>query len=207
MSIDLLRQDLRAWLDARINIQAWDLDTPANVPRVIDGTRYPANSAVEMPVENFTIQNQAGRTLATTIMPYVIVWRFNKDAAQDQLPVKQAEELLIFLTYDLVAHYGSISDLIETAQVLNSENPVRIGRTDGEDGDWLVAIYLELRITWVVEYILIEGGGAPDTILAPPIDLAKEIVPSQIGVGLNRAKVGDLDDSTLDQILTVLLGE
>ena len=206
MTIEELRTDIRAWLDGYLHIQEWDLDTPSNSPRVIDGKRYPANSAIEMPMENLSVELAAGRTLARAILPYVIVWRFRGQASQDQLPVKQVESMLAFLAFDLVTNYRNVSDLIESAAIQNSETPIRIGRTDGEDADWLVALYMEMRLTFVLEF------NGIDTILAPPVAPYDGFTVQSIGLNVNRslaatADPNDPDDYVLDETLQILLGD
>jgi hypothetical protein len=61
MSIRILRNNIRAWIERYISIQSWDLDVPHNVARVmaVGGVdkRFPANCAIELPVRDLIVRN------------------------------------------------------------------------------------------------------------------------------------------------------
>ena len=192
MTLLSLRQNLRAWLDSWVRIQVvnglknWDLDVPPPIPVVYDAQRYPANSAVEMPIENFTTSVSSVGTTHQGLFAYIVVWRFGQEAAKDQLPIDQVENLLVILADQAVQSSRAIDPAIQNIEIADTRYPIKLGRVDGENGDWLVSMELAMQITWTAGQL---EGCIDFGVLQPEVCLAEPIQPAQLAIGLNRSLV------------------
>ena len=207
MSIRELRNGIRTWLNQMVRIDAWDLDVPRNVPRVIDGAKYPANTAVEMPVKDFSLIRQDNYVQANGRFVYALLYRFSGKAAKHQLPMSAVENLVNFLSEYAVNNPRLLGDTVLDLQV-NVANPVAIARVEGEDKDWLIIGRLEMAIQWVSNAIDFDaetgfGNLQPDSLTEPESPLTI----SEIRMGLFRAQFpvnpNDPDTFVKDQDLSL----
>jgi hypothetical protein len=184
MSIRQIRAGIRAWLESQVRIDAWDLDVPANLPTVIEGDRFPANSAVEAPVQDLTLRNRGDWVEASGLFVYGIVYRFSGKAAKEQLPVAAVEALVNFLLEQAVYAYGELdgcSGIIKRVEVPPIEAPVTLARVEGEDSDWLVIARLEFIITFR------SRASADFDELQPTLPPDAAIVLQRLSIAVNRA--------------------
>lgn len=185
MSIRELRDGLRDWLNQQVRIDAWDLDVPRNVPRVIDGVKYPANTAVEMPVRDFSLIRQDNYVQANGRFVYALLYRFSGKAAKHQLPISSVENLINYLSEYAVNNPRALEDTVIDVQVSTSA-PVTVARVEGEDRDWLVIGRLEMAIQWVSSAIDFSGFGnlQPGSLTEPD----EPLLINEIRMGLFRAQ-------------------
>lgn len=190
MSIKLLRDGLRAWLGGMVRIDVWDLDVPRNVPTVIGGVRYPANSAVEIPIKDFGLRQSEGYTEGEGKFTYGLLYRFSGKAAKHQLPVSSVENLICFLSEYAIANPAALWDGILHLEVDNVASPVSINRVEGEDQDWLIVGRLEMKIKFIASATDLEAGQFTGFDVLQPAVLTEPIPPieiNQIRTGLYRA--------------------
>lgn len=187
MSMKLLREGIRTWLNSMVRIDVWDLDAPRNVPTVINGTRYPANCAVEIPVKDLSLKREAGYTEADGRFTYGLMYRFSGKAAKHQLPVSAVENLIMFLSEYAIVNPSVLWEDILGLEVENVSSPVGINRVEGEDQDWLIIGRLEMRIKFVANAVNLPGGF--DNLQSPVLTQPPApLVINQIQTGLYRAK-------------------
>lgn len=206
MSIRQLRQGIRSWLSALVRIDVWDLDLPANVPTVIGGKRYPANTAVELPVEDFSLRRTNGYLEASGKFCYAILYRFAGKAAKEQLPVKAVESLVGYLCERAVVDRSEIWEDILDLEVSQVPDPVKLARVEGEDGDWLIIARLEFNIDFI------SNAAADFDNLQPPTTEPDPVPITRITIGLNRSEVPQVkpsDPSTFvfDRLITIPIEE
>lgn len=203
MSVREIREGIRAWLSDMVRIDAWDLDVPRNVPRVIDGVKFPANTAVEMPIKDFSLIRQDNYVQANGRFVYALLYRFSGKAAKHQLPMSSVENLIHFLSEYAVNNPRALADSVMDLQV-STANPVAIARVEGEDKDWLVIGRLEMEIRWISDAIEFAGSGLqPGSLTALP----NPITINEIRMGLFRAHFpvnpNDPDTFVKDQELSL----
>ena len=220
MSTRLIRLNLKKWLESWIRIDAWDLDVPANIPIEVNGRRFPAMTAVALPLQDLTLYREDSTlVMATARFAYDFIYRFNGSAPRYQLPSDEVELIINFLAERAARYPQDISTDISSIEVDRLADPCAIGRVLGEDGDWLILGKLELKISFIsdaqkdLESILnilqlkpSEIHDASQSGLPPGTKPGNPITIDTIRVGFNRSKapsVNPSDPSTfiLDQLL------
>jgi hypothetical protein len=220
MSTRKIRKNLKTWLESWIRIDDWDLDVPSNVPVELMGRRFPAMTAVAMPLEDLTLfREDSTLVMATARFPYHLIYRFNGTASRHQLPSDEVELIINFLSERASRYPQDISPDISRIEVDRLADPCAIGRVLGEDGDWLILGKLELKISFIseaekdLESILnilqpkpseiheeSQEGGPPGAKPGGPIRV------ETLRLGFNRSKAPSVDPTdpttfTLDQLL------
>lgn len=195
MSIRAIRRSIRTWLESQVRIDAWDLDVPANLPTVIKGDRYPANSAIEAPVQDLAFRNRGEWVEGSGLFIYGIVYRFSGRAAKEQLPIAAVEALVNYLLEQAVYAYAELdgcSGAIKRIEVPPIEAPVTVARVEGEDSDWLLIARLEFQITFR------SYAAADFAELQPTLPPDAAIVLRELTIVVNRAysPVTPDDDAT-----------
>jgi hypothetical protein len=186
MAIALLRAGLRHWLSSQTRVDIWDLDLPANVPTVVEsGTpplkkRYPANSAVEMPVSDLKMAREGFQVEAAGKFTYLILYRFSGKASKEQLPIKAVETLIESLIGQAILYPQDVWEGVRSLSADISE-PVTLGRMEGEDGDWLIIARIELQI----RFVSIPEVGS--TLQPPILDVDMPIPVQQLKLGIYRS--------------------
>jgi hypothetical protein len=202
MSIKQLRTGIRAWLEREIRIDAWDLDAPANLPMVVDGVRYPANSAIEVPVQDLSFYQASGTVYGRGKFIYLFIYRFAGAAAKEQLPVSEVESLINYLCEQAVLYPQELWERIKLLEIQPIEQPVILARVEGEDSDWLLVGRLEMEIEFRSDAADDFGDLQPAT---PP---DKDIVLKQLAIAVNRSYspvTTDVPASyTQDAVITLL---
>lgn len=206
MSVKKLKAGIRAWLESIVRIDAWDLDTPKNVPTVLQGKRYPANCAIDLPVKSLKLrQSNMGQLQGSGHFIYILLYRFSGKASKMQLPVGSVESLVNYLLERAVAYPQEIYEDIIKLEVQSIADPVSLARVEGEDQDWLIVARLELEIAFLSD------AESDFTNLQPvgPDDAPIEV--TQINLGLNRATFpATPDDPTtyiFDRLIEIPLNE
>lgn len=150
MSTRKIRNNLKTWLESWIRIDAWDLDVPSNVPIELMGRRFPAMTAVALPLQDLTLfREDSTLVMAEARFPYDLIYRFNASAARHQLPSDEVELIINFLSERAARYPQDISPDISRIEVDRLADPCAIGRVLGEDGDWLILGRLELKIAFI----------------------------------------------------------
>jgi hypothetical protein len=206
MSIRILRNNLRSWIEQYISIQSWDLDVPANVPRVINdnGTdrRFPANCAIELPIRELTITRAEDQVEGEALFQYLILYRFNGRAAKKQLPMGNVELIVNFLCERAAFVPGEIWEDVISIETETVNEAVSLGRVEGEDGDWLLIAKPEFRIRFVSraqDDLATDGTLQPATGL---IDAPVTLSSLSIAVNASDKPVTTLPDTfNLDLLL------
>jgi hypothetical protein len=217
LSIYRLREGLRVWLNRQTRIDVWDIDVPRNVPTVIDGVRYPANTAIEMPVKDFGLTRRESYVEGEGRFVYGLLYRFSHKAAKHQLPVSSVENLVNYLCEYAISNPDDIYEDILGIAVDNVANPVAIARVEGEDQDWLIIGRVELSITFVSSArILMDGDDTPLAngfgTLQPPGRIPEPTTVNihEIRTGLFRSRLpvtpGDPSSFVKDQDIVLDMG-
>lgn len=188
MSIKQLRAGIRAWIGSITRIDAWDLDTPKNVPTVLSGVRYPANCAIEMPVKSFGLRRVNGTTEADGRFNYTLLYRFSGKASKHQLPMPSVENLVNYLAERAVREPQLLWEDILELDVDEIADPVNLARIEGEDGDWLIVAQLEMQIRFI-SY----ATAADSSNLQPVAPSVEPPAISQIRIGLNRSWLPEVE--------------
>lgn len=206
MSVKKVKAGIRTWLESIVRIDAWDLDTPKNVPTVLDGKRYPANCAIDLPVKSLRLrQSNLGQLEGAGRFIYILLYRFSGKASKMQLPVGSVESLVNYLLERAVAYPQEIYEDIIKLDIASIADPVSIARVEGEDQDWLIVARLELDITFLSDAESDFANLQPATPEGDPFTV------TQINLGLNRAtypvKPSDPDTFTFDRLIEIPLEE
>lgn len=170
MSIRILRNNIRSWIERYISIQSWDLDVPPNMARVIavDGVDrfFPANCAIELPARDFKATKTGQGVEADVLLQYLILYRFSGQRSKAQLPMGAVELVVNYLCERAIRYPGEIWQDIISVETEMVADVAGLGRVDGEDNDWLIVAKPEFRIKFVSSAQAdIETNG----ILQPPI--------------------------------------
>lgn len=209
MSTRLIRSSIKTWLESWIRIDSWDLDVPANVPIELMGRRYPAMTAVVLPLQDLSLYREDSTlVMATARFPYDFIYRFNGSASRHQLPSDEVELIINFLSERAARYPQEISTAISSIEIDRLAEPCAIGRVLGEDGDWLILGKLELKISFISD-----AQADLESFLSILQPRPSEINPAgdpvlidTIRLGFNRSKAPSVkpsDPSTfvLDQLL------
>lgn len=179
MSIRILRNNLRAWIEGKISIQSWDLDVPPNVARVMSvagvDKRFPANCAIELPVRDLIVRKGGNREIeAEALLQYLILYRFSGNMAKHQLPMGAVELVVNYLCERAARYPGEIWEEIIGIETEMVNDVAGLGRVEGEDGDWLIIAKPEFRIKFISRAQEdIETNGVlqpPIGVIDPPVD-------------------------------------
>lgn len=167
MSVYRIRQSFKTWLERWINIQAWDLDVPGNIPRVLDVSvpppagsppntqptiekrRFPSNCAIELPIRDYRAFAEEGQPQGIATFSYLLMFRFNtKSIAKHQLPMGKVELIVNYLADRAALNPGEISLDISNIETDQINEAVSVGKTQGEDGDWLLIAKPEFTVSF-----------------------------------------------------------
>ena len=157
MSIRILRNNLRAWIEGKISIQSWDLDVPPNVARVMSvagvDKRFPANCAIELPVRDLIARKgtgqMAGEIECEALFQYLIIYRYSGNMAKAQLPMGAVELVVNYLCERAARYPGEIWEDVTSIETEMVNDVAGLGRVQGEDGDWLIIAKPEFRIKFI----------------------------------------------------------
>jgi hypothetical protein len=208
MSVRILRNNIRAWIERFISIQSWDLDVPPNVARVMavsgQDRRFPANCAIELPVRDLIIRKGVGEIEAEALLQYLILYRFSGNMAKHQLPMGAVELVVNYLCERAARYPGEIWEDIIGIDTEMVNDVAGLGRVEGEDGDWLIIAKPEFRIKFISRAQEdIETNG----VLQPPIGVIDPPVEfSSLTIKVNRSDSPvNLEPNTyiLDRLLEI----
>lgn len=207
MSTRLIRSNLKAWLESWIRIDAWDLDVPANIPIELNGRRYPAMTAVALPLQDLTLYREDSTlVMATARFAYDFIYRFNGSASRHQLPSDEVELIVNFLAERAARYPQEISTDISSIEVDRLADPCAIGRVLGEDGDWLILGKLELKISFISDAQKDLESILAGSILAGPIINILQPKPSEIHAESQSSLPPGLKPGDLIQVSAIQLG-
>ena len=208
MSVRILRNNIRAWIERFISIQSWDLDVPPNVARVmsVEGVdkRFPANCAIELPVRDLITRKGVGEIEAEALLQYLILYRFSGNMSKHQLPMGAVELVVNYLCERAARYPGEIWEDIIGIDTEMVNDVAGLGRVEGEDGDWLIIAKPEFRIKFISRAQEdIETNG----VLQPPIGVIDPPVEfTSLTIAVNRSDspvTTEPDTFILDRLLEI----
>ena len=208
MSVRILRNNIRAWIERFVSIQSWDLDVPPNVARVmaVEGVdkRFPANCAIELPVRDLITRKGVGEIEAEALLQYLILYRFSGNMSKHQLPMGAVELVVNYLCERAARYPGEIWEDIIGIDTEMVNDVAGLGRVEGEDGDWLIIAKPEFRIKFISRAQEdIETNG----VLQPPIGVIDPPVEfTSLTIAVNRSDspvTTEPDTFILDRLLEI----
>lgn len=183
MNIQIIREKIREFVDARVSVYSWDLDYPDIYYYNVSGANYPANTAIELPVQNIVHSKEGKSGIITSgRFPYRITYIFPSQMPFADLPWKALEGMLSWL--HILSLIQGPDALVESMGPAELEDSITIARTDEQEGDWLVylnfAFDITFRTTEFPDISDLQPPGFFPTDNPPPVD--------QVTVKVNRAK-------------------
>lgn len=202
MNIQIVRQKIREFLTVRVAIYQWDLDYPDTYYFEVNNQSYPANAAIELPVQN-VVHIKEGNSLIKTQarFPYSISYIFPGQMPLHDLPLAALEGMLS--TIHLYSLLQSPDSDITYFQPADIEDSITQARTKDKDGDWLInlnfAFDVVFRTTVLPDISDLQPPGYFDTDNPPPLQ--------ELQIRINRAKpkFNSTDNSTFIEDSTILI--
>lgn len=184
-NIKTLRTDLRNWLSSLIRIDKVDLDEPSYLYSDVAGAGnkvLPANSLMELPVENLSYEKEGVRAVAGSgLFRYVLVYRYPEELAVHDLPISDLEGLVESI--QALALINSLSSSIRTITTESVEYPVNPRRAVDDSDDWLVYCSFSFNITFKVTELALSDDffNNPDLPTSDPI--------TGLNVRINKSRI------------------
>ncbi|UKO99365.1 hypothetical protein [Nostoc sp. UHCC 0870] len=202
MNIQIVRQKIREFLTIRVAINQWDLDYPESYYFTVNNQNYPANSAIEVPVQSVVHLKDGQASIKTTArFPYRLTYMFPGQMPYHELPWAAFEGVLSTLhIYSLIQ---SPDPDIEYFQPADIEDSITVSRTEDQDGDWLIhlnfAFDATFRTTEFPDISDLQPPGYFDTSNPPSLQ--------ELQIRINRAKpnFSPSDNSTYTEDSTILI--
>lgn len=183
MSIFLIKAGIRSLIQSEIFIDEFDVKTPINLPKVIDGVYYPSVAAVEAPVSGLqTTYEETRKVNSTATFRVDIAWRFNHKAEYHELPLRLIENLLEWVNYKAVSQPGTIWEYIYSLDVDNTAYPVMVSRAEDGDQDWLIYGIFE----WVIGFPSLPLDPNELGIIQPDINRSEGVIITSIGIKTHK---------------------
>lgn len=202
MNLDTARQAIRDFVSASVPIYRWDVDEPDVLYYNRGGANITANSAIELPLQDFsTSKNGYNGVKASGRFPYRVTWIFRGDQPLSSLPFKSVEGVVANI--HVLAHISSPHPEIQLFQPYPEPDPVTIARTEDESKNWL----LSANFSFNCEFQVTSFADVGDLTEPGFYDFPEPIPLTGLGIRIYKAKIGfdSTDSSTfqLDRNLTI----
>lgn len=202
MNIQIVRQKIREFLTVRVAIYQWDLDYPDTYYFEVNNQSYPANTAIELPVQN-VVHIREGQNLIKTQarFPYTLTYLFPGQMAFHELPLSAFEGMLSTIhIYSLLQSPDPDITFFQPAEI---EDSINVVRTEDQNSDWLIYLNFAFDATFRTTEL-------PDiSDLQPPGYFDTDNPPSlqELQIRVNRAKPNfkPVDNSTYIEDSTILI--
>lgn len=206
MFLSTLKNKVRAWFTNQVRVDVWSLDVPSTLATNINGTLYPSNTAVEVPLRDVVINDNyvsSNRTISMAL-PYSVTYRFTGELTEDFLPLDELSALYTNVVVNWLTTATRLDEDILNVGLTNigagiSETPIVVTRVEDVSKDWLVILMFDFSVEAVL---------TPETISAiqPPtygIDDRPTIEVNSLSMGVWRSKLEQLQGSgsTLDSTI------
>jgi hypothetical protein len=183
MNIQTIRETLKSFIDGRVSVYQWDLDYPDTYYYNVLGANYPANTAIELPVQNLVHIKDGKNGIQTTArFPYRITYIFPSEMAYTDIPWASLEGMLSWL--HILSLLQGPDALVEKMEPADLEDSISIARSDEQEGDWLVYLNFAFDITFRTTEFPDLGDLQPPGFY--PIDSPPPV--EELKVKVNRAK-------------------
>ncbi|ANV88492.1 hypothetical protein [Picosynechococcus sp. PCC 7117] len=198
MNIQTVRNDLRAFISSKVLIHAWDLDYPDVLYTVIDDQEYPANTAIELPVQNiFHVKDGRNSIKTSARFTYRIAYIFPEVMPFNDLPWRSLEGIVSTIHIKALLEPPGGIELILPAEI---EDSLSVARSDDMSGDWLIYLNFGFDVTFRTTEL-------PDVGDLQPPDISDFGTLQQLQIQVNRAKpeFSRLDNTTFneDTVITI----
>lgn len=216
-------KDIRDWIAARVYINAFDVDAPdTNNYLGYDAQPYPSNTATFIAPSSIGIEKTYYGSVCTADINLRFCFRYLRELypTKESLPIFSLMGLYHYVVDSLVMDKSFINfDILQIrVDSEKDDRPITIGPEEEAnlDSDWLAYLNFQVEVKFVStplfnfyrntpqpedrksfpEVSPAPAGqvGAPYSTTNPDIKPAWEI--KQIDVGLNRAKLNELDTDT-----------
>ena len=139
MSILAIKQGIKQLIDSQVWVDEWDVKSPINLPKIVDGVYYPSVAAIQAPVSDLeTLFEENFKVNSRATFRVDIAWRFNGNAEFHELPINLVENLVEWVNYEAVSNYAEIWEKIYNLSVGVTQFPVMVSRVEDGDKDWVV---------------------------------------------------------------------
>lgn len=147
MTPEQVRIALQNWLSARVSISAWT----TNLPPSIANSNRPIGVAVSDAAE--LIEFQGGEIdpqcpVVTVTFPIEIVFRFSKDLKYGELPISEAERVLISLIHQLSERSHTVDSDIKS---ISCTGRVVAAKPGQQNQFWAILMQLSPKVQFRIE--------------------------------------------------------
>ena len=185
MSISLpgMNTVIKSWLNSRVRVDRWSLDTPSVLSTKSGALFYPANTAVQFPPTKVEFEKTAFGLYCRAEFHFRIVYRITSQISFDLLPISAACAIVNNLYYDAVINPAAIDESIVLLKTPPDGIDIQVSDPEEESKDWLVFLNPEF-------YVEFKAAKADDSVFNPPKPIDPVITLTGLDLGIYRT---DLD--------------
>lgn len=183
VSLPVLNNYFKQWLESKVRIDAWSLESPSVLVTKISNREYAANTAVMFPPIKVEYEPTATGIYAKAEFHFRIQYRFNKKLEYHQVPINSCSAILNNLYLEAVNNPTNINKSIRLISTPTDGIDIYINEPDEEGRDWIVTINPQF-------YTEFKAAIADDSDLNP-VDPNPPIFPiTQFAIAIYRSDLG-----------------
>lgn len=140
MRLSTWRPSIKSWLSRKLRITSFDLKQPTDYENII---------CFLPPLSNITI-TEGSYDVGTAVQEVYLTIRYLGDLKYVDLPLAEAEGLIVSLQLLLATGFSNIADLKQLT-LLDIEEPIKVSEYGDGMADWLMTLRVAMQIVFIAE--------------------------------------------------------